>query len=347
MHLSDLDYDLPPERIAQRAAEPRDASRLMAVRRDAPDAPAQHRRFRDIAGLLRPGDLLVVNDTRVLPARLFGVRPDTGGRVECLLVRERARGLWEAMLRPGRRMRPGVRLAFGAGALAAEVREVLPEGLRLLAFSPASGVHAAIARHGVMPLPPYIDRKSATSELHAEDRTRYQTVFAREEGAVAAPTAGLHFTDRLLDELAGLGVERATVTLHVGPGTFRPIATEDPTAHPMHSERYVCPEQTLAAIDRARARGGRVVACGTTTVRVLESVAAGAPREGETRLFIHPPFGFRAVDAMITNFHLPRSSLLLLVGAFLGDLERLKALYREALREGYRFYSYGDAMLVT
>ncbi len=346
MRLSDLDYPLPPERIAQRPAEPRDASRLMVVERRPRAAAVRHLRFRDLPRLLAPGDLLVVNDTRVLPARLYGRRAGSGGRVECLLLEERAPGSWEALVRPGRRLRPGARVVFGDGRLEAQVCEVLENGHRLLRFSPPSRVHEAIEAIGRMPLPPYIDRRKADAALLALDRERYQTVYARARGAVAAPTAGLHFTEALLAELERRGIERAAVTLHVGAGTFRPIAAEDPRAHPMHEERYLCPAATLEAIERVRARGGRVIACGTTTVRVLETVAAGGAREGRTRLFIHPPYRFRAIDGLITNFHLPRSTLLLLVAALLGDLERLLALYREAIEHGYRFYSYGDAMLV-
>ncbi|GIW72152.1 MAG: S-adenosylmethionine:tRNA ribosyltransferase-isomerase [Planctomycetota bacterium] len=345
MRLEDLDYELPREAIAQQPVEPRDASRLMVVPRGG--GAAAHRRFRDLPELLRPGDLLVLNDTRVLPARLQGVRLPGGGRVECLLVRERAPGLWEAMVRPGRRVREGVRLVLAGGELRCEVRARLSGGLRLLAFGDGADLGPRLEQLGQMPLPPYIDRRAAPPEVHRRDRERYQTVFARNPGAVAAPTAGLHFTTELLGRLEAAGIELAWVTLHVGPGTFLPITTPDPRAHPMHSERYACPPVTLQALRRTRAAGGRIVACGTTVVRVLESIAAGAPPAGETQLYICPPYRFAAIDALITNFHLPRSTLLLLVAALLeGGLERLKALYAEALAAGYRFYSYGDAMLI-
>lgn len=333
LRIEDYDYPLPEERIAQEGAEPRDHSRLMVVERSR--AVRAHARFYELPRFLRAGDLLVFNETKVIPARLFGNKPN-GARVEALLVRGETPRRWWAMVRPGRRLRPGARARFGT--LEAEVLRVSEEGLRLLEFS--GPVRAELERLGVTPLPPYIRRPV--------DPKRYQTVYARREGSVAAPTAGLHFTPRLLEELQASGVELAQVVLHVGPGTFQPVkgAIED---HRMHAESYDVPEEAAARVNRALAEGRRVVAVGTTVVRTLESafesetgVRAGA---GETRLFIRPPYSFRVVGGLITNFHLPRSTLLMLVAAFAG-YETTMAAYREALARGYRFFSLGDAMLV-
>ncbi|MHC4390758.1 MAG: tRNA preQ1(34) S-adenosylmethionine ribosyltransferase-isomerase QueA [Planctomycetota bacterium] len=348
MRLSDFDYNLPPGAIAQHAAEPRDASRLLVLPRAG--GAAEHSIFRDIADRLRPGDLLVLNDTKVIPARLFGTRALTGGRVECLLVREHAGGAWEAMLRTRGKPQPGERLELGDGALRAELIERGEGGLwRLRLEAPGgdpSAVHKRLEEVGRMPLPPYIDRKSEAIDpaVHLVDRTRYQTVFADAPGAIAAPTAGLHFTERLLAALERHGVNLARLTLHVGPGTFRPVTTEDPREHRMHEEVYSMPLVTREAILRTREAGGRVIACGTTSVRTIETVAAGAPLAGATRLFLYPPMAPRWTDGLITNFHLPRSTLLMLVSIFVGR-ERLLAAYRDAIERGYRFYSYGDAML--
>ena len=354
MLVRDFDYDLPDDRIAQEPA-PRGENRLLVL--DAPvGSAARHRRIGDLPELLRPGDLLVVNDTRVIPARLFGHRVleggDEGGRVE-LLLGERLDGEgtrseeWEVLARPGRKARVGVRLRFGDG-LEAEVVERLGDGRYRVRFSEA--VEPRLELLGHVPLPPYIKRAD-----RPEDRERYQTVFAERPGAIAAPTAGLHFTEGLLERLAARGIATARVTLHVGIGTFKPVTAELVHEHLMDEERYEVPEATPAAIREARSRGGRVVAVGTTVVRTLESAAARAeaaglpPGEvaagaGRTGLFIYPGFRFRAVDALLTNFHLPRSTLLMLVAAFAGR-ERLLAAYEEAIAEGYRFYSYGDAML--
>ena len=337
MLVADFDYDLPADRIAQRPV-PRGESRLLVV--DAPPA-RRHARVRDLPAILKPGDLLVVNDTRVVPARLFARREPGGGEVELLLVEKLGAAEWDCLARPGRKTRPGARLRFADG-LAAEVASLAGDGRRRVRFSEPVEPH--LERLGHVPLPPYIDRGDEPG-----DRESYQTVYAREPGAIAAPTAGLHFSTGLLDELGRRGVERAAVTLHVGIGTFKPIVAELVHEHRMERERYVVPETTAAALARARAEGRRVVAVGTTVVRALESaalagggeVAAGA---GATELFVTPGFRFRIVDALLTNFHLPRSTLLLLVCAFAGR-ERVLAAYREAIAEGYRFYSYGDAML--
>jgi S-adenosylmethionine:tRNA ribosyltransferase-isomerase len=305
----------------------------------------RHHVFRDLPDLLAPGDLVVVNRSRVFPARLLGLRPG-GGTAEVMLVRPQGEGVWEALLRPGRRLRPGARVSVGT-ELEVEilVEPALEDGRRLVRLVPQQGtVEDALDRLGHVPLPPYIQR-----EDRPEDRSRYQTIFAREKGSVAAPTAGLHFTEALLSRLRERGIELAEVLLHVGPATFRPVQVADVRAHTVPAEPFSLPEETAAAVARARVRGARVVAVGTTTTRVLESRARGegevSPGYGETALVVVPGFRFQAIDALVTNFHLPKSSLLLLVAAFAGR-ERILAAYAEAVRSGYRFYSYGDAMLV-
>ncbi len=340
MRTSDFDYELPEELIAQHPVEPRDAARLLVLHRA--DGRIEHRIFREIGAYLRPGDLLVVNDTRVLRARLRGRLVTTGGAVEALLLRDLGEGRWEALVRPGRRLRPGRRAEFtgAAGSVEAEVEAVLEGGERVLRFPMGVDPQA----FGETPLPPYIHEPLTDAE-------RYQTVYAREPGSAAAPTAGLHFTPRLLEELQAGGVELVTITLHIGPGTFRPVSVEDPRQHPMHAEYYRISQAAAQAITAARARGGRVVCVGTTTVRVLEQAALDAgdgpltAREGWTRLFILPGHQFRLTDALITNFHLPRSTLLMLVSALAGRDLILRA-YREAVAQRYRFYSFGDAMLI-
>lgn len=336
MRTAHFDYELPPGAIAQQAA-PRGESRLLAFDREG---PGRHGTIRDLPELLSPGDLLVVNDTRVFPARLFG-RREEGGTVEILLLEKTGERGWEALTRPGRKSRPGVRLEFDGG-LAAEVLAVGEGGRRHLRFS--EPVESHLERLGHVPLPPYIQREDT-----AADRERYQTIYARHVGSVAAPTAGLHFDEELLAAVRARGVGIAPVTLHVGIGTFRPVAAEEIGEHRMDRERYIISEETAAAIRDTRRQGGRVVAVGTTVVRTLEGraaqegeVTAGA---GATDLFITPGFRFQAVDALLTNFHLPRSTLLMLVSAFAGH-ERVLAAYREALELGYRFFSYGDAMFV-
>ena len=342
MRIDEFDYDLPPDLIAQEPAPERDAARLLVL--DRASGAWAHRTFKDLPALLRPGDLLVLNRSRVLPARLLGTRTG-GGAAEVLLLRDRGGDVWEALVRPARRLGPGARVRVD-DALEVEVAPGPPfaDGRRLVRLHAAGGAAAAVERAGHVPLPPYIRRPD-----RAADRDRYQTVFARETGSVAAPTAGLHFTPGLLSALEARGVERAEVVLHVGPGTFRPVQVENVAFHAVPPEPFVVPEATAQAVARARARGGRVVAVGTTTTRVLETAAPGpgavAAGAGETALTIVPGFRFQVVDALITNFHLPRSSLLLLVSAFAGR-ERTLAAYAEAVRQRYRFYSYGDAMAV-
>jgi S-adenosylmethionine:tRNA ribosyltransferase-isomerase len=350
MRTSDFDYELPPELIAQTPIEPRDASRLLVVNRATGEL--EHRHFRDLGDYLRPGDLLVANRSRVIPARLAGRKADSGGAVEALLLARRpdlGPEYWEALVRPGRRIREGQELLFerpGVGAPALTARVVLrtESGGRVLRFAPpASGepLDAVLARLGSMPLPPYIHAPLANPE-------RYQTVYSREPGSAAAPTAGLHFTTELLAWLREQGVETAYVLLHVGLDTFRPVEEEDPSDHKMHSEAFELDEQAAAQINAARARGRRVIAVGTTSVRVLESLpdaANVAPCQGRTALFVTPGYQFRLVDVLITNFHLPRSSLLMLVSAFAG-VDLIRRAYAEAIARRYRFFSFGDAMLI-
>ncbi|HEY6572944.1 MAG TPA: tRNA preQ1(34) S-adenosylmethionine ribosyltransferase-isomerase QueA, partial [Candidatus Eisenbacteria bacterium] len=353
---ADFEYDLPPQLIAQHPAAERDASRLMVLDRGA--GRLHHVHFRDLPQFLRPGDLLVANDTRVLPARLFArVQREAGEdrEVEVLLLREEPsvppERIWSALARPARALSVGAPLTFLDPSWHAHVHGVGERGVRRIAFQPAApeaeapAFEAWLSRVGHIPLPPYIERPDAP-----EDRERYQTVFARETGSVAAPTAGLHFTDATLKGARSRGALLSTVTLHVGPGTFRPVSTENPDEHVLDPEPYRVPAETAAAIRSAKQTGGRVIAVGTTSVRTLEAWARdGMPDDGawrETNLFVRPPFEFRVVDAMITNFHLPRSSLLFLVSAFAGR-ERVLEAYATAVREGYRFYSYGDAMLIV
>lgn len=324
MLTSDFDYDLPEDRIAQEPA-PRGESRLLVL--DA-EGPERHRRVRDLPRLLRPNDLLVLNDTRVIPARLFGRRGE--GKMEVLLVEKLGDRDWEALVRPGKRAKPGTEILFEG--LSAEVVEKREDRYRLRFSEP---VEPHLDRLGHIPLPPYIHRPD-----DAADRERYQTVFARTPGAIAAPTAGLHFSKEILQEL-----RTAWVTLHVGIGTFKPVSAERIEDHRMDRERYEVSEETAEAIRRTKESGGRIVAVGTTVVRTLES-SGGEAGNGSTELFITPGYRFKVVDVLLTNFHLPRSTLLMLVSAFAGR-ERVLAAYEEAIREGYRFYSYGDAMLVT
>ena len=338
---ADYEYELPPERIAQTPAPRRDASRLMVVERAT--GRITHAGFADLEGLMAFGDALVLNTTRVMRARLLGTR-DSGAPGEILLLRALGDDRWEAMVSPGGKLRPGRRVHI-APDFNADNLEITERRTRVVRLRAPGGVDAAIERHGRVPLPPYIGRAD-----EAADAERYQTVYARERGSVAAPTAGLHFTPELLGRLDARGVRRVEVLLHVGAGTFKPVEAEDPAAHVMHEECYAVADAAARAISDVRAAGGRVWAVGTTSARTLESaalpgrvVAAGA---GETRLFIRPPYEFRVVDKLLTNFHLPRSTLLMLVAAFAGYDLTMRA-YRAAMDSGYRFYSYGDAMVIV
>ena len=355
MRVDLFDFHLPEDRIALRPAEPRDGARMLVVR---PGQGLEDRIVRELPDLLQPGDVLVLNDTKVIPSRLYGirVRGESAARVEIMLHKREGADRWLAFARPAKKLQVGERIRFGEEAestacelvrLDAEVEAKGEGGEIALRFSLTGPyLDEAIARLGELPLPPYIAGKRATDE---RDRQDYQTVYAREEGAVAAPTAGLHFTDDLFRRLDARGIARRTVTLHVGAGTFLPVKAEDTTEHRMHAERGSVSEVTAAALNQARARGGRIVAVGTTSLRLLESAVREdgtiAPFSGDTAIFITPGFRFRAVDVLMTNFHLPRSTLFMLVSAFSG-LEAMRGAYDHAIEAGYRFYSYGDASLL-
>jgi S-adenosylmethionine:tRNA ribosyltransferase-isomerase len=339
MKVADFDFDLPPDRIAVRPAEPRESARLLRITAEG----LEDRSIGDLPDLLRPGDLLVVNDTKVIPARLVGRIGE--GRVEVNLIRVVDECTWECLARPGKRFRPGSTAVFGD--LTAQIVAKAEDGTITLSFNAAgAALMAALERVGTMPLPPYIARKREPDD---QDRTDYQTAFADRTGAVAAPTAGLHLTPAMLGRLEALGVERVAVTLHVGAGTFLPVKVDDTADHVMHFESGVLESETAAALNAVRARGGRIVAVGTTSLRILESAcdAAGrlAPWAGATDIFITPGRRVRSIDALMTNFHLPRSTLFMLVSAFSG-LERMRSAYAHAIGRGYRFYSYGDASLL-
>ena len=347
LRLSEFDYAYPDDLVAQTPADPRDSSRLLVVHRDT--GAFEHRTFRDLPEYLTPADLLVANDTQVYPARLVGTKESTGARVEVFLLRELNpdHHYWEALVAPARKLRVGNRIAFDGG-LVCEVMDTTDARGRTVRFifdGPSEAFHRVIDRIGHTPLPPYIRREDTEA-----DRDRYQTVFARHRGAVAAPTAGLHFTPELTARLAGQGVRTATVTLHVGLGTFRSVEVEDAAKHVMDAEAFTISADTAAAVNATKAAGGRVVAVGTTSVRALESGVGpdGRLREssGWTDRYIHPPYAFRAVDALVTNFHMPRSTLLLLVAALAGP-DLMREAYRVAVAERYRLFSYGDAMLIV
>jgi S-adenosylmethionine:tRNA ribosyltransferase-isomerase len=338
---ADYDFHLPPELVAQAPLARRDASRLMVVDRAA--GTIAHRSFADLPGLTAPGDALVLNTTRVLRARLLGTR-ESGGAAEVFLLRRVDADVYEAMVHPGSKLRPGRRVTVAPG-FEVEVLETTERRTRLVRLHSDGPADDAVERHGHIPLPPYIRRAD-----DADDAGRYQTVYARESGSVAAPTAGLHFTPELLDALDRRGVRRADVLLHVGVGTFKPVAVEDPAEHEMHEERYAVSATTAETLNAVRSAGGHVWAVGTTSLRTLESAVGAdgrfAATEGETRIFIRPPYTFRAVDRLVTNFHLPRSTLLMLVAALAGYDLTMRA-YAEAVAERYRFYSYGDAMVIV
>ncbi len=340
MKTSDFDYFLPEELIAQTPIEPRDHSRLLVYNRA--DHSVQHLHFYDLPRFLIPGDVMVVNDTRVIPARLLGEKEETHVPVEILLLKRLEKDLWEALVRPGRRLAPGTWCSFGDGLLRAEIVDRAPEGARLVRFHYQGVFEEILDRLGQMPLPPYIHER-------LQDRERYQTVYAREEGSAAAPTAGLHFTPELLEQIREKGVEIVPVLLHVGLGTFRPVKEEDVSQHQMHVEHYEVTPEAAEKINRARAEGHRCVCIGTTSVRTLETASTEDglvhAQNGDTGIFIMPGYHFKATDALVTNFHLPQSTLLMLISALMGREEALR-VYRIAVEEKYRFFSFGDAMLI-
>ncbi len=340
MRRSDYAFHLPGELIAQHPLDRRDDSRLLCL--DRRDGAICHRRFRELPQLLRPGDVLVMNDSRVLPSRLLGHREGTGGAAELLLLEQKGKDLWETLARPGKKLRPGSRVVFGEGLLTGEIVDTLEGGNRLVRFRyEGDSFFAVLDRIGQMPLPPYITER-------LEDGERYQTVYSRQPGSAAAPTAGLHFTPELLEALRNKGIQTGFVTLHVGLGTFRPVKAENITDHHMHLEHYTVPEETARLVNAAKAEGRRVIAVGTTSCRTLESAwkeGALTPGPGSTGIFIYPGYRFQVLDGLITNFHLPESTLIMLVSAFAGYESTMNA-YREAVQERYRFFSFGDAMFI-
>ncbi len=340
MKTSDFYYDLPQELIAQTPIEPRDHSRLLVMDKKTGETTDRH--FYDILDYLHEGDLLVINNSRVLPARLYGIKEGTGSHMELLLLEQKESMVWETLVKPGKKARLGAKFIFGDGLLTGEIIEVKPDGNRLIRFESPKNFFEALEEIGQMPLPPYITEK-------LEDRERYQTVYSKELGSSAAPTAGLHFTKDLMEKIRSKGVHIAEVTLHVGLGTFRPVKAEEITDHKMHSEHYHIPKETAALINQTKQNGGRVIAVGTTSCRTLESVATffGEIKEceGYTDIFIYPGYDFKALDGLITNFHLPESTLIMLVSALAGYDHTMKA-YEHAVKEKYRFFSFGDAMLI-
>ncbi len=340
MDVKDFDYDLPEELIAQDPIEDRSGSRLMVL--DKSTGAIRHEIFRDIVNELQPGDCLVINDTKVIPARLFGVKAETEAKIEILLLKRREHDIWEVLVKPGKKAKPGTEIIFGDGRLKGTVIDVVEDGNRLIQFSYEGIFEEILDELGQMPLPPYI-----THQL--KDKNRYQTVYAKHEGSAAAPTAGLHFTKELLQQIQDMGVTIAHVTLHVGLGTFRPVKVDQVQDHHMHSEFYMVDEAEAEKINAAKAQGKRVIAVGTTSCRTLESAAdaEGILKAGSgwTDIFIYPGYRFRVIDALITNFHLPQSTLVMLVSALAGR-EHILAAYKEAVKEKYRFFSFGDAMLI-
>ena len=341
MDVKDFYFDFPEELIAQDPLKDRSSSRLLVLDRDTGEV--QHRVFRDIVEYLRPGDCLVINDTKVIPARLFGIKKDTGAKIEILLLKRRENDIWETLVRPGKKCRPGTVIEFGEGLLSGTVVETVDDGNRLIRFSYKGIFEEILDQLGQMPLPPYI-----THEL--KDKNRYQTVYAKHEGSAAAPTAGLHFTNELLKQIEEMGVKVAHVTLHVGLGTFRPVKVENVLDHHMHSEFYVVEESEARKVNDTKAAGGRVICVGTTSCRTVESASTDdgilQAKTGWTEIFIYPGYRFKVLDALITNFHLPESTLVMLVSALAGRGHILDA-YKEAVKERYRFFSFGDAMFIA
>lgn len=341
MKVEDFDFDLPEELIAQTPLLDRTSSRLMVLDKESGDIKDQH--FTDIISYLNEGDALVLNDTRVLPARLHGIKDETGAHIEVLLLKQKEGNAWETLVKPAKRIRKGATITFGDGALKATCLEELEHGGRILEFSYEGIFYEVLEQLGEMPLPPYIKEQLA-------DQDRYQTVYAKENGSAAAPTAGFHFTEDLLEQISAKGVEIIFVTLHVGLGTFRPVDVEDTTNHKMHSEFYRLTEESAERINKIKAQGGKVVAVGTTSIRTLETIASRhdgklVAESGWTEIFISPGYTFQAVDALITNFHLPKSTLIMLVSA-LSDRTKILAAYNHAVEEQYRFFSFGDAMFI-
>lgn len=341
MNVKDFYYELPEELIAQSPSEKRSHSRLMVL--DKKSGDVIHRHFYDIKDYLKEGDCLVINNTKVIPARLYGEREATGGKVEILLLKRISENVWETLVKPGKKARVGTKLIFGGGLLKGEVTDIIDEGNRLIRFTYDGIFEEILDRLGQMPLPPYITRP-------LEDKNRYQTVYAKYDGSAAAPTAGLHFTEKLLQEIREKNVSIAEVTLHVGLGTFRPVKAENISDHHMHSEFYQISQEAADLINKTKKRGNRVIAVGTTSTRTLEAAAEedGTLREksGWTEIFIYPGYRFKVIDALITNFHLPESTLLMLVSALAGR-EHIMGAYKEAVKEKYRFFSFGDAMFIT
>ena len=341
MKTSDFYYDLPEELIAQDPLEDRSASRLMVL--DKNTGKIQHHIFKEIVHYLNPGDCLVINDTKVIPARLYGAKVGTDAKIEVLLLKRKENNIWETLVKPGKKAKIGTRISFGDGLLMGEVVDIVEEGNRLIQFSYDGIFEEILDKLGQMPLPPYI-----THQL--KDKNRYQTVYAKHDGSAAAPTAGLHFTPELLEEIKAKGVNIAHVTLHVGLGTFRPVKVEDVTQHHMHSEFYVVEEDQAALINETKKKGGKIISVGTTSLRTLESASSedGILKAGSgwTDIFIYPGYRFKIVDRLITNFHLPESTLIMLVSALAGK-EHIMAAYEEAVKDKYRFFSFGDAMFIT
>lgn len=340
MDLKDFNYDLPEELIAQDPLEDRSSSRLMVLHKDT--GRIEHKIFRDIIDYLNPGDCLVINDTKVIPARLMGIKEDTGAAIEVLLLKRNADDVWECLVKPGKKARTGARIVFGEGLLVGEIVDVIEDGNRMIKFHYEGIFEEILDKLGQMPLPPYITHK-------LQDKNRYQTVYARNEGSAAAPTAGLHFTKELLEKIKEKGVNVVSITLHVGLGTFRPVKVDKIEEHHMHTETFNISKEAADTINRARAAGGRVIAVGTTSCRTLESAATDdgtiPARSGDTDIFIYPGYKFKAIDCLITNFHLPESTLIMLVSALAGR-DNIMNAYETAVKERYRFFSFGDAMFI-
>lgn len=340
MKTSDFFYELPQELIAQTPVEPRDSSRLLILNKN--DGSTEHRIFKDLTDYLNPGDCLILNDTRVIPARIYGVKNETGAVVEFLLLNQVENNVWECLCKPGKRAKTGTQFSFGDGILNCTVTDVKDDGNRIIKFDCTTNIYAILDKIGQMPLPPYITEK-------LENQERYQTVYSRELGSAAAPTAGLHFTEEMLEKIKAMGVNIGYVTLHVGLGTFRPVKVDDVTKHKMHSEHYHIPKETADLINDTKAQGKRIISVGTTSCRTLESSATKngciCEDEDDTSIFIYPGYKFKCIDALVTNFHLPESTLIMLVSAFAG-YDNVMNAYKEAVEKKYRFFSFGDAMFI-